>query len=132
MACVALMAGLAFGERRPKALMLFFDGCRADAMFRNADCPALRSLKDGTWAEGYRCAWSDAGQNIFDAPTLSYPNHASLLTGVTAAKHRIRNNDDSVDVRTPARTWLSRLVEERKDLRVKAFYSDLNDGTGRI
>ena len=131
-ACAALMAGLAFGERRPKALMLFFDGCRADAMFRNADCPALRSLKDGTWAEGYRCAWSDAGQNIFDAPTLSYPNHASLLTGVTAAKHRILNNDDSVDVRTPARTWLSRLEEERKDLRVKAFYSDLNDGTGRI
>lgn len=115
-------------DRRPMALMAFFDGARADLAFAER-CPNLRSLVAGTWAEGYRCAWSDAGQNIFDARTLSYPNHSSILCGVTAAKHRVMNNDQ---VRTKGDkhgwpTWCARLVTARPELKSRAFFADSND-----
>lgn len=110
------------------ALMVFFDGARADCI-ANAECPALRSLIDGTWSEGYRCAWSDSGQNLFDARTLSYPNHTSIMCGVTAAKHHVMNNDQ-VRIRGGKHrwpTWLSRLVAARPGLKAHSFFSDRND-----
>lgn len=114
--------------RRPMALMVFFDGGRADGLF-NVDCPVLTSLRNGAWAEGYNCAWSDAGQNIFDACTLSYPNHSSILCGVTAAKHRVLNNDQVLTkgARHGWPTWAKRLVAARPNLKAHAFYSDGSD-----
>ena len=115
-------------QRRPMALMVFFDGARADCL-ANAECPALQSLINGTWSPEYKCAWSDSGQNLFDAPTLSYPNHTSIMCGVTAAKHHIMNNEQ-VRVsggkhRWP--TWLSHLVNARPGLKAHSFFSDRND-----
>lgn len=128
--CTALLAAAATAveARRPMALMVFFDGGRADCL-RNANCPNLKSLIDGRWAEGYRCAWSDGAQNLFDARTLSYPNHTSIMCGVTAEKHRVLNNDF---VRRSAErhswpTWLSRLVSAKPGISARCFFSDKND-----
>ena len=121
-ACAALTCA-ADGERRPKALMLFFDGVRADFL-ANADCPNLKALAEGTWAEGYGCAWSDCAQNLTDAPTLSYPNHTSLLTGVVASRHHVLNNDDILSVKVGWPTWLKRVRLARPDLTAHAFYAD--------
>lgn len=48
--CTALLAAAATAAeaRRPMALMVFFDGGRADCL-RNADCPNLKSLINGRW-----------------------------------------------------------------------------------
>ena len=128
LAAVAASAANADAQRRPMALMVFFDGARADCL-ANAECPALRSLIDGTWSEGYRCAWSDSGQNLFDARTLSYPNHTAIMCGVTAAKHHVMNNEQ-VRVKGGKHkwpTWLSRLVAARPGLKARSFFSDNND-----
>lgn len=127
--CLALsLPNFAASGLRPMALMVFFDGARADLAFTEI-CPNIRSLITDTWAEGYHCAWSDAGQNIFDARTLSYPNHSSILCGVTAAKHHVLNNDQ---VRTKGDkhgwpTWCKRLVTARPELKARAFFADSND-----
>lgn len=131
-AVCAAVPSASFGERvaqrRSKALMVFFDGARADCL-ANAECPALRSLIDGTWSRGYKCAWSDSGQNLFDARTLSYPNHTSIMCGITAAKHHVMNNEQVrvADGKHRWPTWLSRLVAARPGLKAHSFFSDRND-----
>lgn len=95
---------------KPYALLIMFDGFRAD-MVRIADMPALRSLMAGRWHPDYRCAWSLSGQNLDDAMTYSYANHASIITGVTRAKHNVAFNCDVYDglyVRWPS--WQTRIA----------------------
>lgn len=111
---------------RPMALMVFFDGGRADCLL-NADCPNLRSLVEGTWAERYRCAWSDAGANLDGVPTLSYANHTSLITGTLPDRHRVFKNQD-VRSRPPTEaTWLTLLRKACPELKTVAVFSDSND-----
>ena len=114
-------------ERRPMALMVFFDGGRADCLM-NARCPALCSLVDGTWADGYRCAWSDAGRNLDGVGTYSYANHASILCSVPPEEHGLRFNSWVPMGRfrkNPA--WLRMLTD--RGVSTAAFYADRTDGT---
>jgi predicted AlkP superfamily pyrophosphatase or phosphodiesterase len=69
-------------------LMISIDGLRPldviEADQRGIKVPNLRRLMaDGTWAEGVRNA----------LPTVTYPNHTTLITGVWPAKHGIANNE---------------------------------------
>jgi len=68
-------------------LMISIDGLKPEYV-THADehgmkLPFLRTfLRDGTYAEGVAGVW----------PTLTYPSHTTLLTGVWPAEHGITNN----------------------------------------
>ena len=74
-----------------KVLVIMLDGVRADATF-HVSMPTLNALRNGTWQPGYKCASTDAGMVVQDAPPHSAPNHASIATGVKAAKHLVSRN----------------------------------------
>ena len=59
---------------KPKALVIMLDGMRADSI-ENVYTPNLRMLRDGKWQPGYKCAWSLSAHTIYDAITVSGPNH---------------------------------------------------------
>ncbi len=68
-------------------LMISIDGLKPEyvtgADARGLKIPYLRSLvRDGAYAEGVVGVW----------PTVTYPSHTTLLTGVTPAQHGIYNN----------------------------------------
>ena len=86
MAC-AMTAG-ADTVRTPKALVIMLDGMRADSI-ENVYTPNLRMLRDGKWQPGYKCAWSLSAHTIYDAITVSGPNHTAIATGVTTHKNTI-------------------------------------------
>ena len=131
---VSFVAGIAFAAT-PKALVVMLDGLRADVV-ENGDMPVVRSLMEGTWQPGYGAAWSLAGSTIRDAITESAPNHVSIATGVSAARHGIGSNADLLHGRNtyggvagkPCPSWLSHLVRARpgtKALFVFSWYGDL-------
>jgi predicted AlkP superfamily pyrophosphatase or phosphodiesterase len=67
-------------------LMISIDGLKPEYV-THADehgmkLPFLRTFLDGTYAEGVVGVW----------PTLTYPSHTTLLTGVWPAEHGITNN----------------------------------------
>jgi len=74
-----------------KVLVIMLDGVRADATL-HAFMPTLNQLKAGKWQKQYHCAYTDAAMVVQDAPPHSAPNHASIATGVTAAKHHVTRN----------------------------------------
>ena len=73
--------------RKPKALLIMLDGCRADAL-ANAQPPNIERLRKGAWQPGYNGAWSETGLNLFDAPADSAPNHAAILTALPHLRPR--------------------------------------------
>src|SRR5229473_1394187 len=80
---------LAYAQEKPAPilLMISIDGLRPDyvtaADAHGAKVPNLRRfLKDGTYAEGV----------IGVVPTVTYPSHTTLVTGVWPAKHGIFAN----------------------------------------
>ena len=82
-------SALAHAQEKPAPilLMISIDGLRPDyvtaADARGAKVPNLRRfLKDGTYAEGV----------IGVVPTVTYPSHTTLITGVWPAKHGIFAN----------------------------------------
>jgi len=85
---LALLLGAA-AQAAPAAsvLMISVDGMKPEYVLQ-ADAqglriPFLRSLvRDGTYADGVTGVW----------PTVTYPSHTTLLTGVTPAEHGILNN----------------------------------------
>ena len=109
------------GEMRKKALVVMLDGFRADAV-ENADAANLRMLRDGEWQPGYKCAWSLTANNIFDAKTVSGPNHISIATGVTFAKHGVPGNGkDTCDYKKWP-SWLVRLVDAKPEMKTLFMY----------
>lgn len=80
-----------FAEDTPKSLVVMLDGVRADGQ-RMATTPNIDSLMDGSWAPGYKGAWSFFTSTIRDAPTESAPNHTAIATGVSAGKHQVKSN----------------------------------------
>jgi predicted AlkP superfamily pyrophosphatase or phosphodiesterase len=83
---IGLLAVPAIAQAAP-VLMISIDGLRprdvlnADA--RGFKAPFLKSLvADGAYASGVKNA----------LPTVTYPNHTTLITGVWPAKHGIANN----------------------------------------
>lgn len=68
-------------------LMISIDGLKpeyvTEADARGLRIPYLRTLlRDGTYAEGVTGVW----------PTVTYPSHTTLLTGVSPSEHGIYNN----------------------------------------
>ncbi len=78
---------LANAPQAASVLMISVDGMKPGYVF-DADAhqlkvPFLRSLlHDGAYARGVKGVW----------PTVTYPNHTTLVTGVTPAEHGIYNN----------------------------------------
>ncbi len=77
--------------RKPKALLVMLDGLRADAL-ETARTPAIDSLRNGTWAEGYQGTWSRTGLTVPDARPSSAANHTAISTAVNGAKSRVFDN----------------------------------------
>jgi predicted AlkP superfamily pyrophosphatase or phosphodiesterase len=83
---IGLLAAPAIAQAAP-VLMISIDGLRPgdvlDADARGFKAPFLKSLvADGAYASGVKNA----------LPTVTYPNHTTLITGVWPAKHGIANN----------------------------------------
>ncbi len=86
---VALSADAGLAQEKPPALlvMISVDGMRPDyvtaADSHGAKVPNLRRfMKEGTYAEGV----------VGVVPTVTYPSHTTLVTGVWPAKHGIWAN----------------------------------------
>lgn len=91
-----LAAASLVAAERPKSLTVMLDGARADAVL-GAKTPNIDALRDGTWAEGYKGAWTYAAHTINDAPTVSAPNHTAIATGASASKSRVLGNEFFAD-----------------------------------
>ena len=93
---------LCAGERTPAApvLMISVDGLKPeyvlDADAHGLKIPFLRGLlRDGTYARGVTGVW----------PTVTYPSHTTLLTGLSPAEHGIYNNLEFDPKSTFANAW---------------------------
>ena len=121
LAAVGICGAASAVERSPKALVIMLDGMRADAV-ENAHAPNLRMLRDGKWQPGYKCAWSLTANNIFDARTVSGPNHISIATGVTFAKHGVPDNGKDTCDYAKWPSWLVRLVDAKPEMKTLFMY----------
>ncbi|HWD25726.1 MAG TPA: alkaline phosphatase family protein [Rhizomicrobium sp.] len=86
-ALVLSLALLAAPAAAAPVLMISIDGLRpadvTDAPARGLKVPHLRAImRDGAYASGVR--------NML--PTVTYPNHTTLITGAAPAVHGIENN----------------------------------------
>jgi predicted AlkP superfamily pyrophosphatase or phosphodiesterase len=94
---LAAAANSAFGAA---VLMISVDGLKPEYVF-DADAhglkiPFLRGLvRDGAYARGVNGVW----------PTVTYPSHTTLLTGVSPAEHGIYNNLEFDPKNTYANAW---------------------------
>ena len=84
--CFLLLAGLTGASAHP-VLMISIDGLRArdvtEAKARGMTLPTFQAMMaDGAWAEGVRDM----------LPSVTYPNHTTLVTGVAPALHGIATN----------------------------------------
>jgi len=96
------MLTMAAGERASAApvLMISVDGLKPeyvlDADAHGLRIPFLRSLmRDGAYARGVTGVW----------PTVTYPSHTTLLTGLSPAEHGIYNNLEFDPKNTFANAW---------------------------
>ena len=122
--CVtAALPSFADGNRRPMALMVMFDGLRADAI-ESGEMPNLTALRNGTWQPGYNAAWTVTGQNAPGTPPVSAPNHASIATGVSPSKHGVTANGKTASGNYAAYpTWLKRVVDAKSGTSALFVYS---------
>jgi predicted AlkP superfamily pyrophosphatase or phosphodiesterase len=84
---LVLAVSLTGAVRAAPVLMISIDGLRPadvlDAPARGVTAPTLRRLvSEGAWARGVKGV----------LPTLTYPSHTTLITGVAPARHGIANN----------------------------------------
>jgi predicted AlkP superfamily pyrophosphatase or phosphodiesterase len=100
---VLVLAAAALGHPAAAAsvLMVSVDGLKPeyvlDADAHGLKIPFLRSLlKDGVYARGVTSVW----------PTVTYPSHTTLLTGVSPAEHGIYNNLDFDPKRNFSEAWM--------------------------
>ena len=87
------------GQAAP-VLMISIDGLKpeyvTEADARGLKIPYLRTLmRDGAYAEGVTGVW----------PTVTYPSHTTILTGVSPAEHGIYNNLEFDPGRDFAQAW---------------------------
>lgn len=99
----ALLSGCAGAQRTtrsgngPQAFLISIDGLRPE-MYLSKDfaAPTLKSLAEkGAWAEGVRPVY----------PSVTYPNHTSIVTGVRAATHGIHSNLVFSEQEGPTSKW---------------------------
>lgn len=84
---VAVLTLATAGARAASVLMISVDGMKPEYVTQadrhGLKVPFLRSLvAEGTYADGVDGVW----------PTVTYPSHTTLLTGVLPAEHGIYNN----------------------------------------
>ena len=135
--CVAAMPTLSYadGEKRPMALMVMFDGLRADGIESGA-MPNVMALRNGTWHAGYNGAWSVTAQIAPGSDSVSAPNHVSIATGYSPATHGATANGQTASVDyTTYPTWLKRVVDAKSGATAAFAYSwsedaDLGPATG--
>lgn len=77
-------AALPAAERAPIVVLISVDGLAADYFAdAHADLPTLRRMaRDGAWAESM--------MSVF--PTVTWPNHTRMVTGVWPARHGVVGN----------------------------------------
>ena len=129
--CVAMVTSPSWadGVKRPMALMVMFDGLRADGIESGA-MPNLAALRNGTWQAGYNGAWSVTGQTAPGVDTVSAPNHVTIATGVIPSKHGVTaNGQTSSGNYSTYPTWLKRVVDERSGTSALFVYSWSEDGS---
>jgi len=80
-------------SRTSRSLVIALDGVRPDAL-AFADTPHIDALISGTWHAEYRGAYTPFAQNLYDASTVSGPNHASIMTGANSQQHQVSSNGD--------------------------------------
>ncbi|MDB5735606.1 MAG: type phosphodiesterase/nucleotide pyrophosphatase [Alphaproteobacteria bacterium] len=104
-------------------LMISIDGLRPgdvlEADKRGLKIPALRRLAaEGATASGVRNA----------LPTVTYPNHTTLITGVWPARHGIPGNQtfDPLQQNFSGWYWYSR------DIKVRTLWDAVHDSGGKV
>jgi predicted AlkP superfamily pyrophosphatase or phosphodiesterase len=115
-AVVVLLAGVAAAQpavQRPLLLLISIDGLRPDyvtaADARGARVPHLRRfLTDGVFAEGV----------VGVIPSVTYPSHTTLITGVSPATHGIFANTTFDPLRENRGGW----YWYREDIRVATLW----------
>ena len=102
------------GEK--KALLIMLDGQRADAMY-SAHTPNYDSLRNGTWAEGYKGAYTFQSHTNLESPPSSATNHVAIATGVTAAKNGVYKNGQTKSGKYDQYpTWMQRIRKANPDI----------------
>ncbi|MGA2339940.1 MAG: alkaline phosphatase family protein, partial [Terracidiphilus sp.] len=89
LALLACAAVFAFGAHAAPVLMISIDGLKpeyiTEADVHGMKIPYLRTLlAKGTYADGVVGIW----------PTITYPSHTTLITGVWPVEHGIYNNHE--------------------------------------
>ena len=115
-------------ERRPMAIHFMLDGLRADAV-ESGQMPNVVKLKKGTWQPGYAAAWTLFARTVPES-TVSAPNHVSIATGVTVAKHGVKDNGQTANGQYASYpTWLARVVVADANRHALFAYSWSEDGS---
>ena len=126
-AALTIAAGVltanADGTKRPMALMVMFDGLRADGI-ESGSMPNVMALRNGTWQAGYNGAWSVTAQIAPGSDSVSAPNHISIATGYSPATHHATANGQTASVDyTTYPTWLKRVVDAKSGATAAFAYS---------
>ena len=122
-AAMAPITSFADGEKRQMALMVMFDGLRADGIESGA-MPNVMALRNGTWHAGYNGAWSVTAQIAPGSDSVSAPNHISIATGYSPATHGASANGQTASVDyTTYPTWLKRVVDAKSGATAAFAYS---------
>ena len=108
-------------ERKPMSLIIMIDGMRVDAP-DNLNMINYQMLRAGKLLPGYNAVFADNCRTVFDAPPDSAPNHASIMTGVSAAKHQVKANGGTrIEKFKEWKPYLLRLTEAGA-IKKGAFY----------
>lgn len=103
-------------------LMISIDGLRPLDVIdeaRGFDAPNLRRLmREGAYATGVRNA----------LPTVTYPNHTTLITGVWPARHGIANNTTF----DPERKGMGGWYWYARDIKVPTLWDAVHQAGGRV
>jgi hypothetical protein len=114
--------------RTPHSLVIALDGVRPDAL-AYAHTPNIDALIAGIWHNGYQGAYAPYAQNLYDASTVSGPNHVAIMTGATASQHEVTGNHNVAAGRyTNFPHYLARLEQMNPALHTAYLFTWGTDG----
>ena len=123
-----LTAAVSIHAEEKKGLLIMLDGARADVLL-SANVPNMDSLRLGTWADGYKGAYTFQAYTSLDAPPSSATNHVAILTGVTATKNGCYENGQTSSVDYDKFPPISKIIQaEKPDLKSAWLYMWGEDG----
>ncbi len=109
--CLLLTAAFSVNANEKKGLLIMIDGARSDVIL-SADTPNMDALRLGTWAEGYKGAYSFQAYTSLDAPPSSATNHVAILTGVTATKNGCFENGQTASALYEKYPTISKMIHD--------------------